>query len=89
MKGMCFHTSETGEIYSGMCAHYHIHADLDLGVGTDALQRKPRGCNFCLNILRTKWVTMEKTFQKKQPRFSHNLKYEYIDMFAIHNDWTI
>ena len=47
MKATGFRTAGKGELYTGMRAHYHIHADPDLGVGKVAVQRIPCGCNTC------------------------------------------
>ena len=37
MKAKGFCTAETVELYSGMRAHYHIHADPNLGIGKVAV----------------------------------------------------
>ena len=86
MKATGFCTSETGELYSGMQAHYHIHADPDLGVGKFAVQRIPCGWNTCLVKLRTKWVTVEETSPEKQPRFADNLECKYNNVYGIYDD---
>ena len=89
MKAKGFHTAVKGELYTGLRAHYHIHADPDLGVGKVAVRRIPCGCTTCLQKLRTKWDRLNELSPEQQPRFARNENCKYSDVFGIYNDWTI
>ena len=84
-----FRKAKKGELYTGMRAHYHIHADPDLGLGKVAVRRIPCGCQSCLEKLRTKWDDSNEISLENQPRFQRNETCKYNKVFGIYNDWTI
>ena len=84
-----FRKAIKGELYTGMRAHYNIHADPDLGLGKVAVRRIPCGCRTCLEKLRTKWDRSNEYTPEEQPRFARNEDCKYSPVFGIYNDWTI
>ena len=70
-------------------AHYHIYADLNLGIGEVSVQRIICGCSSCLEKLRTKWDTEDALSPEQPPRFLCNRKCKCSDIFSSLNDWKI
>ena len=88
MKATCFRKSISGKLYSGFLAHYHIHADLDLGIGKIAVWRIPCGCTSCLDEVLPKLDT-ENALSPKQATISAcNTRYKFRDVFRSFNDLT-
>ena len=86
MKSYGF-TNIIGEKYNGMLACYHLHVDPQLSINKSALQRMPCAYKSCANKLSLRWI--DNVAAENQPRFSHNDRCKYINIFGHYNDWII
>jgi hypothetical protein len=73
--------------HGDLLAHYHLHADPDLGAGQVALRRIPCACDSCEEMKRKEWIPGVDS--RNQPRFAQNQLCKYWPIFEGLNDWKI
>ncbi len=59
-----------------------------MGAVQAAIKRIPCGCESCIEMTHIAW-DQNITNIVDQPRFLHNTKYKYINLFGELNDWNI
>ena len=70
-----------------MLSCYHLHCDPQLSLYKAALRRIPFECSTCLIKLASLWK--ENVEAHLQPRFQHNDRCKYHEIFGYYNEWMI
>jgi hypothetical protein len=73
--------------FNGICAHYNIRTDLDLGMGWAAVRRVACGCGPCKDQLQRLWLLRGSI--TAQPRYMVNKNCKLWPSYEGANDWKI